>query len=92
MWHLSKELGWNNEAPWGIVATINPNHYMGWNFMDFIVGLHKVGNKYVIMVVVEYLSKYAHFFILKKPYMPLIITQVFMDHILNYLEFLLPLQ
>jgi len=54
--------------------------------MDFIVGLHKVGNKYVIMVVVEYLSKYAHFFILKKPYMPLIITQVFMDHILNYLE------
>jgi hypothetical protein len=29
--------------------------------MDFIVGLPKSGNKLVIMVVVDCLSKYAHF-------------------------------
>jgi hypothetical protein len=31
--------------------------------MDFITGLPKSGNKSVIMVVVDYLSKYAHFFL-----------------------------
>jgi hypothetical protein len=30
--------------------------------MDFIVGLPKLGNKLVIMVVVDHISKYAHFF------------------------------
>jgi hypothetical protein len=30
--------------------------------MDFIAGLPKYGNKIVIMVVVDHLSKYAHFF------------------------------
>jgi hypothetical protein len=30
--------------------------------MDFIVGLPKSGNKSVITVVVDHLSKYAHFF------------------------------
>jgi hypothetical protein len=29
-------------------------------YMDFIVGLPKSSNKYVIMVVVDHLSKYAH--------------------------------
>jgi len=33
-------------------------------FIDFIVGLPKSGNKYVIMVVVDRLSKYAHLFVL----------------------------
>jgi len=31
--------------------------------MDFIVGLPKSGNKSVIMVVVDHLSKYAEFFL-----------------------------
>lgn len=29
--------------------------------MDFIVGMSKVGNMLVIMVIVDQLSKYAHF-------------------------------
>jgi hypothetical protein len=33
--------------------------------MDFITGLHKLGNKSVIMVVVDHLSKYSHFFSLQ---------------------------
>ena len=33
--------------------------------MDFIIGLPKLGNKSVIMVVVDRLSKYAHFVLFK---------------------------
>jgi hypothetical protein len=36
--------------------------------MDFIVGLPKLGNKSVIMVVVDHLSKYAHFCALHHPF------------------------
>jgi hypothetical protein len=35
--------------------------------MDFIVGLPKLGNKSVIMVVVDRLSKYAHFMFSSTP-------------------------
>jgi hypothetical protein len=49
--------------------------------MDFIVGLPKVGNKSVIMVVVDRLSKYAHFCSLPHPFMPVLVVQVFLDHI-----------
>jgi hypothetical protein len=36
--------------------------------MDFIVGLPKSGNKSIIMVVVDHLSKYAHFCALQHPF------------------------
>jgi hypothetical protein len=36
--------------------------------MDFIVGLPKSGNKSIIMVVVDRLSKYAHFCALQHPF------------------------
>jgi hypothetical protein len=49
--------------------------------MEFIVGLPKVGNKSVIMVVVDHLSKYAHFCALPHPFMPTMVAQVFIDHI-----------
>jgi hypothetical protein len=36
--------------------------------MDFIVGLPKSGNKSIIMVVVDHISKYAHFCALQHPF------------------------
>ena len=36
--------------------------------MDFITGLPKSGNKSVIMVVFDHLSKYAHFWTLQHPF------------------------
>jgi hypothetical protein len=47
--------------------------------MDFIVILPKSGNKSVIMVVVDRLSKYAHFFSLQHPLTASTVTQFFMD-------------
>jgi hypothetical protein len=49
--------------------------------MDFIVGLPKFGNKSIIMVVVDHLSKYAHFCALQHPFKASMVTQVFMDNI-----------
>jgi hypothetical protein len=49
--------------------------------MEFIVGLPKVGNKSVIMVVVNPLSKYANFCALPHPFMPSMVAQFFIDNI-----------
>ena len=49
--------------------------------MDFIVGLPKLGNKSVIMVVVDCLSKYAHFCALQHPFTTSIMDQIFMHHV-----------
>jgi hypothetical protein len=47
--------------------------------MDFIIGLPKSGNKSVIMVVVDFLSKYAHFCALQHPFTASTVAQIFMD-------------
>jgi hypothetical protein len=49
--------------------------------MDFIVGLPKSGNNLVIMVVVDHLYKYSHFFSLQHPFIACIVSQFFMDNI-----------
>jgi hypothetical protein len=49
--------------------------------MDFIVGLPKSGNKSVIMVVVDHLSKYAHLCALQQPFTVATVAQIFMDNI-----------
>jgi hypothetical protein len=49
--------------------------------MDFITGLPKSGNKSVIMVVVDRLSKYALFFTLQHPFIASMVAQIFMDHV-----------
>jgi len=48
-------------------------------FIDFIIGLPKYRNKSVIMVVVDQLSKYNHFYALQQPFKPAIFAQIFID-------------
>jgi hypothetical protein len=47
--------------------------------MDFIIGLPQSGNKSVMMVVVDRLSKYAHFCALQNPFTTSMMAQIFMD-------------
>jgi hypothetical protein len=49
--------------------------------MDFIAGLPKSGNKSLIMVVVDCLSKYAHFCALHNPFTTSTVAQIFMDQV-----------
>jgi hypothetical protein len=49
--------------------------------MDFIVVLSKSRNKSIIMVVVDCLSKYAHFCALQHPFTGSTVAQFFMDQV-----------
>ena len=49
--------------------------------MEFITGLPKLGNKSVIMVVVDRLSKYSHFCALQHPFTTSTLAQLFMDQV-----------
>jgi hypothetical protein len=49
--------------------------------MDFITGLPKSGNKSVIMVVVDLISKYAHLCALQHPFTTSIVAEFFMDQV-----------
>jgi hypothetical protein len=46
--------------------------------MDFITGLPKSEGKSVIMVIVDRLTKYAHFFALSHPFKASIVATAFM--------------
>jgi hypothetical protein len=48
---------------------------------DFIISLPKSGNKSIIMVVVDRLTKYSHFCALQHPFTTSTVTQVFMDQV-----------
>jgi hypothetical protein len=58
-----------------------PTHIWNDISMDFIVELPRVGKKYMIMVLVNFLSKYAHFCALPHPFTPSLVSQVLLYHI-----------
>ena len=47
--------------------------------MDLIVGLPKDGNKSIIMVIVDWLSKYANFYALHHPFTLAMVAQLFIN-------------
>jgi hypothetical protein len=49
--------------------------------MDFITSLHKLGNKSIIMVVVDRLSKSMPFCALQHPFIASTVAQIFMDQV-----------
>jgi hypothetical protein len=51
--------------------------------MDLITGLPKSRNKLVILVVVDHLSKYSHFFSVQHPFTTSTVAQLFMDQVFN---------
>jgi len=51
--------------------------------MDFIEGLPKSEGCSVILVIVDRLTKYAHFLPVKHPYTAATIAQLFMDHVVK---------
>ena len=51
--------------------------------MDFIEGLLKSEGCSVILVIVDMLTKYAHFLPVKHPYTAATIAQLFMDHVVK---------
>jgi hypothetical protein len=57
-----------------------PTYICTYISMYFIVGIPKVGNKLVIMVVVDRLSKYDHFSALPHQFTPTMVAQVLIHH------------
>lgn len=51
--------------------------------MDFVEGLPKSEGYNVILVVVDRLTKFAHFIPMKNPYTIVIVAQLFMDNIVK---------
>lgn len=49
--------------------------------MDFISGLPRVGNKDVIFVVVDKMSKYSHFMELSHPYSAVEVVHVYLHNV-----------
>lgn len=49
--------------------------------MDFIIGLPPCRGKTIIWVIVDHLSKYAHFTALTHPYSTSIVAQLFIDNV-----------
>jgi hypothetical protein len=66
----------------GLLALL-PIPHLAWTFisMDFVESLPKSGSKNDILVVVDKLTKYAHFLPLSHPFTTQTVAQLFIDNI-----------
>lgn len=78
---FQRNKGEEMKTPWSLQPFPIPTTIWKNISMDFIVGLPKEGNKLVIMVVLNRLSKYAHFFSLEQTFTLAHVSQVFIDQI-----------
>ena len=69
-------------APAGLLQPLPiPNPICEDIFMDFIEGLPKPRGKDTILVIVDRLSKYAHFLALSHPFSAAMVAQLYVEHI-----------
>jgi hypothetical protein len=51
--------------------------------MDFLEGFPRVGDKFVVLTVIDRLSKYTHFVSLGHPYSAMSVTKAFFDQVVR---------
>lgn len=75
---------WDNTSPAGLLQPLPiPTQLWTYISMDFIEGLPNLRGKSTIYVVVDCLSKFAHFIPISHPYTSSSVAQVFYDNILK---------
>ncbi|KAJ9557389.1 hypothetical protein OSB04_012003 [Centaurea solstitialis] len=80
--HVCQQSKYETAASSGLLQPIEiPDRFWSVVSMDFVEGLPKSGGYTTILVVVDKLSKFAHFLALKHPYTVATISQLFLDNI-----------
>ena len=67
------------------VSCNHPNSISSWDdiTMDFIEGLLPCNGKHAVLVVIDYLSKYAYFLPLSHPYIVKMVTKKFLKGVVK---------
>jgi hypothetical protein len=81
VWSFQQNKGETIKTPGLLQPLAIPSQHWEEVSMDFITGLPKSEGKTVIMVVVDRLTKYAHFFSLSHPFKASTIATTFMETI-----------
>ncbi|KAJ9554331.1 hypothetical protein OSB04_018376 [Centaurea solstitialis] len=80
--HVCQQSKYETAASPGLLQPIEiPDRFWSVVSMDFVEGLPKSGGYTTILVVVDKLSKFAHFLALKHPYTAATISQLFLDNV-----------